>query len=695
MNTSIINLISCSKLFSLIILSFTVTLGVSQKVLKKAPLNPDYIRFLKEYDSAKSTGFEMFASPSPAKLNFNRYYELKKTKVPKDFPLVYDMRIAGPGGSSLLTSVKHQLTCGACWAFATYGSMESVWKVMGMGDHDLSENNLKDCHGFDLNPCTWGHHFMSTAYLVRGSGPISETDDPYVPVNGSCITGLVPQAYIPAARYLPEDHDAFKEAIMNSGAVYNTYRSVSGYYSWINGHYTYCYQGAGSTTHAIAIVGWNDTLTTACGNGAWIAKNEYGTSFGEGGYFYIGYKDTLVLKYNSIWPEIEEYDPGLKIYQYDTIGGWPFVGYEDPIIYGLIKYTAASDQYITRIGTYTVSYGAWLSAEIYEDFDGSNLTGLLSTAPEQYCDYPGFWQIDLPEPLKIQTGNDFYIKVRYYAPGENYPMAVEGIAAGYSLPHLETGKCWTSPDEIIWHAAGEGTTSDFDLCIKAYAWDLTKVDVRVFLEGPFNGTDMNTDLTNSANFPLSQPYDGVPWNYPGSENISEPLPTDIVDWVLLELRETEGEAFTATSSTAIARQAVLLKNTGEVVSTDGSSLPEFMVHPRDNLYVVVYHRNHLAVMSSQPLILIDGVYVYDFTNASDKAFGNGQKEIGGGIYGMIGGDGQATGVVNEDDLSLIWKIQSGESGYKEGDLNLNREVSNTDKNEIWLPNLGTESQIPE
>ena len=127
-------------------------------------------------------------------------------------------------------------------------SVESVWKKMGLGDYDLSENNLKNCHGFDLDPCEWGHHFMSTAYFVRGSGPILESDDNYDPINGPCAEGLTPEAYIPYSRYLPEDHDAFKEAIMNTGAVYNTYRSVSSGYEWINGHYTYCYQGPASTT---------------------------------------------------------------------------------------------------------------------------------------------------------------------------------------------------------------------------------------------------------------------------------------------------------------------------------------------------------------------------------------------------------------------------------------------------------------
>lgn len=667
--------------------------AMAQSKLKKAPANPDYIKFINEFKNQGTDEVELQAAPAPYILNFSQYFEQKKSENPKDFPVAYDMRTAGPGGTSLLTSVKHQLSCGACWAFATYGSMESTWKIQGLGDNDLSENNLKNCHGFDLNPCVWGHHFMSTAYLVRGSGPIAESFDPYNPTNPNCTQGINPVAYIPISRYLPEDHDAFKETIMNTGAVYNTFRSVGANYQWINGHYTFCYQGPNTTSHAIAIVGWNDTLTTACGEGAWLAKNQYGTVFGEDGYFYISYQDTLVLKYNSIWPEREEYDEGLKIYQYDSIGGWPFVGYSNPIVYGLIRFVAEGDQFITSIGTYTVSYGSYLSAEIYDDFDGTNLSGILATVPEQYCDYPGFWRLDLPEAMEIFNGDDFYIKVKYNSPGEDFPMAIETTEDGYTVPYIETGKCWTSENAILWEAAGIGTPNEFDLCIKVFAFDQAKLDLKVFLEGPFNGMEMDTQL--NAEIPLSQPFITEPWSYQGAESISMVPSADIVDWVLIELRETDGDAASASSLKIIARQAALLKNNGKIVGLDGQSLPSFKVHERNNLYVVVYHRYHLGVMSSIPLTKSAGVYPYDFTIDLDKAYNNGQKFLGNNLYGMIGGDGIVNGEVNLEDKTGNWNLQAGESGYKESDFNLDSHVDNPDKSDIWLPNFGQSSQIPE
>ncbi len=651
----------------------------SQTKLGKAPANPDYIKFIEDY---KNGAGDIFAAPSPAVLSFKNYFEAKKGSSPKDFPVVYDMRNAGPGGSSLLTSVKNQSGCGACWAFATYGSMESVWKIMGLGDNDLSENNLKNCSGYELDPCQWGHHFMSTAYLVRGSGPVTETDDPWVPANQSCTGSFTPAAYIPESHYLPEDHDAFKETIMTQGAVYNTYRSVSEGYQWINGHLTYCYQGPGTTTHAIAIVGWNDTVTTACGNGAWICKNQYGTGFGEDGYFYISYQDTLVLKYNAIWPVREKWDTEMNIYQIDEIGGWPFIGYEDSVAYGLIKYVAAGDEIITRIGTYTVSFGTTLTVEVYDDFDGTNLTGLLKAIPAKYCNYPGFRQIDFPEPLRIDEGDDFYVKVKYSSPGCDFPIASEGYDEGYSDPDIESGMCWTREENGPWEAIGLGTGFDADLCIKVYTYDIVETEIKAFLEGPFNGVDMNTSLSDSALLPFTQPFDTAPWNYTGTESVTS-IPAGAVDWILIELRDAPG-AELAGESTIIARKAGFILDNGFIKDIDGVSNLTFDVRIADSLFIVISHRNHCAVMSAAGVVKTNGIYQYDFTTPAGKAFGgiSAQKEIAPGIWGMKAGDGNADGDINIDDVIDIWKPQAGKSGYLNGDFNLDGQSSNIDKNDI-------------
>ncbi|MCD4735575.1 MAG: hypothetical protein K8R53_05995, partial [Bacteroidales bacterium] len=80
-------------------------------------------------------------------------------------------------------------------------------------------------------------------------------------------------------------------------------------------------------------------------------------------------------------------------------------------------------------------------------------------------------------------------------------------------------------------------------------------DLKVILEGPFNGTDMNTDINSFI--PLFQPYNNPPWNYISCENVPA-IPTgDIVDWILIELRDAS-DANSATGVTMIAQQAAFL-----------------------------------------------------------------------------------------------------------------------------------------
>ena len=85
------------------------------------------------------------------------------------------------------------------------------------------------------------------------------------------------------------------------------------------------------------------------------------------------------------------------------------------------------------------------------------------------------------------------------------------------------------------------------------------LDVNVFLEGPFDVTNLNTDLNDAGLIPLNQPYDNPPWNYPGTENVSSIPNADIVDWLLVELRDA-ASAVSAIPSTIIEKQAVFIKN---------------------------------------------------------------------------------------------------------------------------------------
>ena len=142
------------------------------------------------------------------------------------------------------------------------------------------------------------------------------------------------------------------------------------------------------------------------------------------------------------------------------------------------------------------------------------------------------------------------------------------------------------------------------------------VSLNAFLEGPFDVTNMSTDLNPSV-IPNNQPYNTPPWSYSGTESVGAIPSGSISDWILVELRDTPGSAATATPGTRIARQAGFILNDGSIVSTDGISNMIFGVAVSNNLYVIVWHRNHLGIMSAVPLTFGGGLYSYDFTTAAN------------------------------------------------------------------------------
>jgi hypothetical protein len=218
------------------------------------------------------------------------------------------------------------------------------------------------------------------------------------------------------------------------------------------------------------------------------------------------------------------------------------------------------------------------------------------------------------------------------------------------------------------------------------------VSVKAYLEGAFNGTSMSSSI-NSV-LPLVQPYNTAPWNYSGTESVTT-MPANVADWVLVELRDATTAA-NATLATRIARQAALLLTNGSIVAIDGTSPLFFSTTFSNNLFVVVWHRNHLAVLSANPVPLTGENYTYDFSTSSAKAYGaNAQKELTDGYFGMWCGDMNGDGTINAADLVPAWKSNSGKTGYYPADLNFNRQVNNPDKDTSWQPNSGKGTNVPQ
>ncbi len=114
-----------------------------------------------------------------------------------------------------------------------------------------------------------------------------------------------------------------------------------------------------------------------------------------------------------------------------------------------------------------------------------------------------------------------------------------------------------------------------------------------------------------------------------------------------------------------------------------------------NYYLLVYHRNHIAVATRFKTAVTRGSTVnYNFTTDSAKAFGFNMAKISTLplLWGMIPGDANRDGFVDGLDQT-IWLGENGFDGYLSTDFNGDAFVDGLDQT-VWLLYNGNSSFLP-
>ena len=369
------------------------------------------------------------------------------------------------------------------------------------------------------------------------------------------------------------------------------------------------------------------------------------------------------------------------------------ISYESNIINNTICDNSSSkgggiylDGYPTCFYYNNIIYGntANLGSQIF------NLTFGGSVLEFYYCDIEG-GQAGIYPSFSGVYENCIETNPQFYGIG-SHPFNLTAISPCINAGTPDTTGLNLSAADITGNPRIISDTID----IGAYEYQIGIVlNLTAFLEGPYNDiTGLMLPDLNPDDIPLTQPYNLAPWNYAGTESVASIPDTNIVDWVLIELRDTTDAAL-ATGETMIAQQAAFILNDGSVVGLDGSSILSFNQSIIHSLFVGIWHRNQLGIMSANPVTESGGIYTYNFSTGAGQAYGtDAQKDLGGGIYGMFSADANADKIVNAVDKT-IWENQAGEEGYKSADFDLDGQVNNPDKNDKWMPNEGEDCQLPE
>jgi len=223
----------------------------------------------------------------------------------------------------------------------------------------------------------------------------------------------------------------------------------------------------------------------------------------------------------------------------------------------------------------------------------------------------------------------------------------------------------------------------------------------VLMEGPYRDGGMTFDL-RKFNLIDSTPRDITPYNLDPLRSLERvrTMPDSIVDWVTIEVR-------TLLSGGDKVFRNCLLRADGSLVDLDGKSAVKLPLTQNGDYYVVVRHRNHLAVMTAAPVPLKlsapgikDTLKLVDLSDERivlggvDALRAIARRPDNSIIYGMIGGDYNSDGVIDQRDYDRIWNWRDYE-GYWNEDTDLSGIVTTRDYNLSWNnANMGRKTLVP-
>ncbi|MES2764516.1 MAG: hypothetical protein V4642_01505 [Bacteroidota bacterium] len=221
------------------------------------------------------------------------------------------------------------------------------------------------------------------------------------------------------------------------------------------------------------------------------------------------------------------------------------------------------------------------------------------------------------------------------------------------------------------------------------------LNAKIMLEGAYRNGSMAKDLLDSSLIPTTPPSI-YPYNLDPNRafiNVAK-IPDGVVDWVVVELRSEQTGGNTNV-------QTCFVDTNGRLVGLDGKSSLRLPDVKSGDFYIAIRHRNHLAVMTSEPRTINPKTIqnIVDFTTGQGVLGGSsalkpvGRNNAGSLVFGMAGGDVNGDGKIDEEDAKLAWEETNKENEYLNTDTNMDGVINTKDHNTSWN-NRGKESVVP-
>jgi len=273
-----------------------------------------------------------------------------------------------------------------------------------------------------------------------------------------------------------------------------------------------------------------------------------------------------------------------------------------------------------------------------------------------------------------------------------FPSGVTTNQYGYYSTILDSGwngttsaafnnKIFSPAQRIYSNLSFRSEYQDYHEIIPVYA------NLKIFLSGSYavNSDSMYTRLSQRNFLPSAPPETlsskTVPFILANNTQYTLQTGTStIVDWLVLEFLDMS-------TMNPVDTVAALLRNDGKIVSTTGFNLVplDTRITP-GNYYVIIRHRNHIAVLSFNTVQVSQNPELYDFTVSPGKVYGSELKLLKTGLYGMFAGDSNYDGAVDGSDYQMF-NISGMNSvyGYNSSDYNLDGYVTAFDFT-LFAPN---------